>query len=291
MSDSHGAYYVPQSSHWPIVSSIALFCLFGGTAMWLNDYAAYPYVLGLAVALVLYFMFGWFGEVIRESETGKYNHQVDVSFRWSMGWFIFSEVMFFAAFFGALFYARMYAGPWLGGEGKGFATNEFLWPEFAYTWPMLSFPEGSFYSAPSGIIGAWGLPAINTLILLTSGATITFAHWALVKNKRSPLVWWLAATVALGVLFIFLQGEEYIHAYQDLGLTLNSGIYGATFFLLTGFHGFHVSMGALMIFIIMLRAIRGHFTPENHFAFEAVAWYWHFVDVVWLFLFIFVYWL
>lgn len=291
MSDSHGTYYIPESSHWPIVSSIGLFCLFAGTAMMLNGYGAANYVLGIGIILFLYFMFGWFGQVIRESETGMYNHQVDVSFRWSMGWFIFSEVMFFAAFFGALFYARMYAGPWLAGEGAGHATHQFLWPEFSYTWPLMTFPDGAYYSEPKNVIGAWGLPAINTLILLTSGATITFAHWALKKNNRKGLIWWLAATVALGVLFVVLQGEEYIHAYQDLGLTLNSGIYGATFFMLTGFHGFHVSMGALMIFIVLLRSIKGHFTPENHFAFEAVAWYWHFVDVVWLFLFVFVYWL
>lgn len=291
MSDSHGAYYIPGPSHWPLTASIALFSLFAGSAMLLNDYGASAYVLGFGVLVFLYFMFGWFGQVIRESEAGKYNRQVDISFRWSMGWFIFSEVMFFAAFFGALFYARMYSGPWLGGEGKGFASNEFLWSEFVYSWPMLQLPDAAYFTPASDVIGAWGLPAINTLILLTSGATITFAHWALVKNNRKGLVWWLAATVALGALFVGLQAEEYIHAYQELGLTLNSGIYGATFFMLTGFHGFHVSMGALMIFIVMLRAIKGHFTPENHFAFEAVAWYWHFVDVVWLFLFIFVYWL
>lgn len=291
MSDSHSAYYVPEPSHWPVTASISLFSLFAGFAMLLNDYAAANYVIGFGFLVFLYFMFGWFGQVIRESETGKYNQQVDISFRWSMGWFIFSEVMFFAAFFGALFYARMYAGPWLAGEGKGFATHEFLWPEFTYTWPLLSFPDGAYYSEPSSIIGAWGIPAINTLILLSSGATITFAHWALKKNNRMGLIWWLAATVALGALFIVLQGYEYIHAYHELGLTLNSGIYGTTFFMLTGFHGFHVSMGALMILIILLRSIKGHFTADHHFAFEAVAWYWHFVDVVWLFLFVFVYWL
>jgi len=291
MSDSHSEYYLPDPSHWPIVATIALFSLFFGFAMLLNDYSASGLVIAFGFLVFLYFMFGWFGQVIRESESGKYNSQVDISFRWSMGWFIFSEVMFFAAFFGALFYARMYAGPWLGGEGKGFATNEFLWPEFTYTWPLLNFPDGSYYSEPSAIIGAWGLPAINTLILLSSGATITFAHWALKQNNRTGLVWWLAATVALGSLFVALQGIEYVHAYHELGLTLNSGIYGTTFFMLTGFHGFHVTMGALMIFIILLRSIKGHFTPEHHFAFEAVAWYWHFVDVVWLFLFVFVYWL
>lgn len=291
MSDTHSAYYVPEPSRWPITATIALFCLFGGSAMWLSGFAAYPYVVGIGIVVFLYFMFGWFGQVIHESEGGNYNRQVDFSFRWSMAWFIFSEVMFFAAFFGALLYARQFAGPWLGGEGDGFITHKFLWPDFSFSWPLMQFPNGAYYSEPSSVMSAWGLPAINTLILLTSGVTITFAHWALVKNNRKALIWWLAATVALGALFVGLQAEEYIHAYHELGLTLNSGIYGATFFMLTGFHGFHVTMGALMIFVVLCRAIKGHFTPEHHFAFEAVAWYWHFVDVVWLFLFIFVYWL
>lgn len=214
-----------------------------------------------------------------------------------MAWFIFSEVMFFAAFFGALFYARVYSVPWLGGEGAGAATNEFLWPAFENVWPLLATPDmtvdglASKFTEIKDVIPAFDIPAINTIILLSSGATVTFAHWALKKNRRAGLCWWLFATVFLGFLFVILQAGEYVHAYNDLGLTLNSGIYGSTFFLLTGFHGFHVTMGATMLTVILLRSVSGHFTRENHFAFEAVAWYWHFVDVVWLGLFIFVYWL
>jgi cytochrome c oxidase subunit 3 len=141
------------------------------------------------------------------------------------------------------------------------------------------------------VIPAWGLPALNTAILLTSGGTVTWAHWGLKVNKRAHLIVGLALTVALGALFVYLQAGEYHHAYTELGLTLNSGIYGATFFLLTGFHGFHVTLGTIMLAVILFRAMRGHFTEEHHFAFEAVAWYWHFVDVVWIGLFIFVYWL
>ena len=225
-------------------------------------------------------LFGWFGSVIRESEGGLFNQQVGKSFRLAMSWFIFSEVMFFAIFFGALFYARVLSVPWLS-EGD---TMNMLWPGYAGGWPT-SGPGGK----PFETIGAWGIPAINTLILLSSGVTLTWAHWGLLKNKRSQLVLGLFLSVALGITFIALQALEYHHAYTELGLTLGAGIYGATFFMLTGFHGFHVTLGTLMLIVILLRSIKGHFTPESHFGFEGVAWYWHFVDVVWQLLFIFVY--
>jgi cytochrome c oxidase subunit 3 len=205
-----------------------------------------------------------------------------------MSWFIFSEVMFFAAFFGALFYARVYSLPWLGGAGSGALTNELLWPTFEFAWPSAGPDQlgGEFQAMP-----AWGIPAINTAILLTSGVTVTWAHHALRANHRGQLILGLFLTVALGLPFVGLQAFEYYEAYHHLNLKLSSGIYGSTFFMLTGFHGFHVTMGAIMLIVILLRSIKGHFDPDNHFAFEAVAWYWHFVDVVWLGLFIFVYWL
>jgi cytochrome c oxidase subunit 3 len=243
-------------------------------------------MVGAVILIVM--MFGWFGTVISESESGLYNEQVDHSFRWGMSWFIFSEVMFFAAFFGALFYARQYAVPWLGGEEGKLMTNELLWPNFTSAWPT---------NGPGAVGGtfepmnAWGLPAINTVILLSSGVTVTWAHWALKEGHRKQLIQGLLATVALGFLFVILQAVEYHHAYSEMNLTLGSGIYGSTFFMLTGFHGFHVTLGAIILTVILLRSLRGHFTPERHFAFEAAAWYWHFVDVVWLGLFIFVYWL
>ncbi len=298
MSDSsRDAYFIPEPSNWPLVGSLALFIAFCGGAVALNGAAVGKYLLWLGLAAVVYLFFGWFKDVIAESLKGLYNRQVDVSFRWGMAWFILSEVMFFAAFFGALFYARVYSVPWLGGEGSGAATNEFLWPAFDNVWPLLTTPdmtaEGltSRFTEIKEVIPAFGIPALNTLILLSSGATVTFAHWALKKNQRSGLCWWLFATVALGFIFVGLQAYEYVHAYRDLGLTLNSGIYGSTFFMLTGFHGLHVTLGAVMLTVILVRSLRGHFTSDNHFAFEAVAWYWHFVDVVWLGLFIFVYWL
>ncbi|MBK6658548.1 MAG: cytochrome c oxidase subunit 3 [Proteobacteria bacterium] len=287
----HADYYVPEPSRWPITATISIFTMFVGGATALNGHSIGPTILGAGFLMFVYMLFGWFGAVIGESESGKYNEQVDVSFRMGMGWFIFSEVMFFAAFFGALYYARMYSVPWLGGEGAKAATNHFLWPQFAAAWPLFNPPSNYGFSHFKETIGAWGVPFTNTLILLSSGATVTWAHWGLQKGNRGQLILGLAATVALGAIFVYLQSEEYGHAYHALGLTLNSGIYGATFFMLTGFHGFHVTMGTIMLAVILARSIKGHFTPKHHFAFEAVAWYWHFVDVVWIGLFIFVYWL
>jgi cytochrome c oxidase subunit 3 len=291
MSQSNSGYYLPEPSHWPITGSIGLFSIFVGAAVALNGGSIGLMVMGFGLAVLLYMLFGWFGTVIGESVRGTYNRQVDTSFRWGMFWFIFSEVMFFAAFFGALFYARVLSVEWLGGAGKHVATHEFLWPQFVADWPMSVMPDPSKWSVYEEIIPAFGVPFLNTIILLSSGGTVTFAHWALKKGNRSALCWWLFATMALGFLFVGLQAMEYVHAYHELGLTLNSGIYGTTFFMLTGFHGLHVTIGATMLTVIWLRSLSGHFTPDNHFAFEAVAWYWHFVDVVWLFLFVFVYWL
>ncbi len=283
---AEGAYYVPHSTRWPFIGSVGMATMLASTAMWLNGAGAAKWTALVGVAIIIYMLFGWFGEVIRESESGIYNEQVDSSFRLGMSWFIFSEIMFFACFFGALFYARALVAPWLGGEGSGAVTNEYLWPGYVATWPT---------NGPAGVGGdfqtieTFGVPFLNTLILLLSGVTITLAHHALRAGQRRALVGWLAATVALGALFMFFQVEEYIEAYTELGLTLGSGIYGSTFFMLTGFHGLHVTLGAIMLFVIMIRCARGHFKPESHFGFEAVAWYWHFVDVVWLGLFIFVY--
>jgi len=290
MSDTQNSYYLPEPSHWPITGSIGLFLFFIGAAIWLNGSSAGPLVLFGGFAVFVYMLFGWFGTVIRESEAGKYNDQVDDSFRMGMIWFIFSEVMFFACFFGALFYARMLSVPWLSGEGVGFMTNQILWPDFVAEWPKNVMPDPDSFAVYTDVVPAWGVPAINTIILLASGVTITLAHWALKEHKRRALSGWLLATVILGFIFVVMQAEEYIHAYQELNLTLESGIYGTTFFMLTGFHGLHVTLGAIMLTVVWARTLKGHFTEERHFAFEAVAWYWHFVDVVWLLLFVTVYW-
>lgn len=288
MSSTADSYYIPHGSYWPIIGSIGLTTMLVGFAMFLNQAENGSYIMLGGLAITLFMIIGWFRTVINESESGIYNPQVDLSFRWGMFWFIVSEVMFFVTFFGALFYARQLSVPWLGGEGAKLATNEFLWQGFETAWPT---------NGPGSVGGeyepmaAWGLPALNTLILLSSGATLTVAHHALKVGNRSRLMLGLTATVLLGALFMFFQAVEYKEAYAHLNLTLGSGIYGSTFFMLTGFHGLHVTIGAIMLAVMLFRSMKGHFTPENHFAFEAAAWYWHFVDVVWLILFIFVYWM
>jgi len=241
--------------------------------------------------LLTIMFFCWFGTVIGENQHGMYNMTVDRSFRMGMMWFIFSEVMFFGAFFGALFYARTLSVPWIGGEGVKIFNKIFLWQNYDAAWPT----NGPAHLGPRAdgsfeVIPAFGVPALNTAILLTSGVTITIAHHALKAGNRGILKVFLALTFLLGFLFVSLQAHEYGEAYMHKGLTLGTGIYGSTFFMLTGFHGMHVTIGAIMLTIIWLRTMKGHFTPTRHFGFEAVAWYWHFVDVVWLGLFVFVYW-
>jgi cytochrome c oxidase subunit III len=279
-------YFVPAPSAWPFALTFGLFATIIGVWGYLEDkhIGMIPIYLGSAIALVIIFL--WIRGVARESEGGAYNAQVDRTYRWGMSWFIFSEVMFFGAFFGALFYARGLSIPWLAGEGSKLATNLALWPGFEALWPTNGpgHVGGAFETIP-----AWGVPFLNTILLLTSGGTITMAHHALKSAKRGACIVWMFATVGLGAAFLYFQATEYIHAYTALNLTLGSGIYGSTFFMLTGFHGMHVTLGTIMLAIITLRLMLGHFKPESHFGFEGVAWYWHFVDVVWIGLFIFVY--
>ena len=288
---SSDKYYVPHESPWPIYGSATLFVLMFGLCGWLNEWYG-PWIFAIGAVMLIGLFVGWFGVVIDEHQKGIYNLQVDQSFRLGMMWFIISEVMFFAAFFGALFYARNLSVPWAGGEGVKIFNNLLLW-QGAYDagWPtngpqaLGPRDDGSFETIP-----AFGLPAINTAILLLSGVTLTIAHHALQEGNRRILNIFLAVTFLLGFTFLGLQMWEYSHAYQELGLQLSTGIYGSTFFMLTGFHGLHVTLGAIMLLVIWLRTMKGHFTPQRHFGFEAVAWYWHFVDVVWLGLFVFVYW-
>ncbi len=292
MSDTPAtAYYLPEPSPWPLLASITLALMFVGAAVMLNGSPLGTFLMGAGFALFLLVLYGWFGTVVRESLAGLYNRRVDISFRWGMVWFIVSEVMFFAGFFGALFYARLLSVPWLGGAGTGWLTNTVLWPEYTAQWPALQLPDATHFTLAEHTVGAWGVPAINTIILLSSGLTITLAHWALKRGEHRGLVGWLLATWVLGLLFVVLQAGEYGHAYTELNFTMNSGIYGTVFYMLTGFHGLHVTIGSIMLIVIWLRAVRGDFNPRSHFAFEAVAWYWHFVDVVWLLLFVLVYWL
>lgn len=291
-NQNHKGYYLPEPSRWPIVGSIGLFCIMFGAANWLHGVSWGPHLFALGIGIIIFMMFGWFGTVIRENQTGLLDDpQVDRSFRWGMCWFIFSEVMFFGAFFGALFYARNFSVPWLGGEGTGALTHVLLWPNFNPTWPVLGNPDQAKFIAPHSVMETWGLPALNTLILLTSGVTITIAHWGLLKHRHVQAIVAQGLTVLLGICFLTMQAHEYTIAYLEKGLTLGSGIYGTTFFMLTGFHALHVTLGTIMLIVIFFRMLRHHFDGHGHFAFEAVSWYWHFVDVVWLLLFVFVYWM
>ena len=289
--DSHQqSYYVPAQSHWPIVAASGLFLLMLGTGNMINNPdSALKWLSLVGLLIIVAMFFGWFSTVIQESMDGLYDKQMDRSFRWGMGWFIFSEVMFFAAFFGALFYVRQFAIPWLAGEGSNAMTHSLLWPEFVAQWPLMNTPDAQNTPGPEQIINPWHLPLVNTILLISSSVTLTFAHHALQKDKRPAVTLWLAITVLLGICFIIIQAEEYIEAYTLLGLTLESGIYGGTFFILTGFHCLHVTIGTIILLVILVRIIKGHFDAKHHFGFEAAAWYWHFVDVVWLGLFLFVY--
>ena len=288
----HGAqpyYFVPAPSRFPVLTSLGLLLVIFGAGQWINSHAWGAYVLLAGFALVVFILQQWFRTAIGESEGGLYSDRIDVSFRWSMSWFIFSEVMFFGAFFGALFWTRVHALPSLGS-----LENAVLWPDFKAVWPSSGV---GITGSPAGIVepfttmGPWPIPTVNTLLLLSSGVTLTIAHHALIAGHRVKTIGFMWLTVLLGITFLGFQGYEYAHAYSELNLKLSSGAYGSTFYMLTGFHGFHVFIGMLMLLFITIRLMRGHFTPQRHFGFEGAAWYWHFVDVVWLGLYIVVYWL
>ena len=291
-STAHGTtpyYFVPGPSRHPAMAALGLFFVILGAGQWINGAEWGMYSLYFGLAWWLFVLYQWFGDAISESVNGQYSHRIDMSFRWSMSWFIFSEVMFFGAFFTALWWARAHSVPALGS-----LDNALLWPDFKAVWPSLAVGATA---SPAGTVeafttmGPWPLPTINTALLLTSGVTLTIAHHALLVNNRSKTIGFMWATVLLGVVFLLVQGYEYHHAYNDLNLKLTSGVFGSTFFMLTGFHGFHVFVGMLMLLFITLRLQKGHFSADNHFGFEGAAWYWHFVDVVWLGLYVLVYWL
>jgi len=291
-SATHGAsphYFVPGPSRHPVMAAIGLFFVILGASQWINGAGWGAWCLALGMAVWLGTLFQWFSDAIAESESGLYGHRIDLSFRWSMSWFIFSEVMFFGAFFTALWWARAHSVPALGS-----LDNALLWPDFKAVWPSLA--EG-VTASPARIIEPFEtmtpfwLPTINTALLLSSGVTLTIAHHSLLENHRGRTLAFMWLTVLLGITFLTVQGYEYFHAYSELNLKLTSGVYGSTFYMLTGFHGFHVLIGMLMLLAITLRLQKGHFTANKHFGFEGAAWYWHFVDVVWLGLYILVYWL
>lgn len=293
-------YFIADPSFWPIIGSMGLFSTVFGFVQILHGGLIGPFLLLLGIALLIVTMAGWFNRVINESLQGLHSEQMDRTYRWGMFWFIVSEISLFSIFFIALFYTRLFTVPELGAAPftfakdlmlyKGSATHQYLWPNFKAIWPLLTNPNPELYPGPKSVMYTWGIPAINTALLLSSAATVTWAHWGLKKGDRRQLFIGLIATIILGLIFEGFQVHEYIIAHTELGLTLYSGIYGTTFYTLTGLHAMHVCVGLIILMVILLRCLKGHFLPEHHFAFEAASWYWHFVDVVWLFLFVFVYW-
>jgi cytochrome c oxidase subunit 3 len=298
-------YYVPESSKLPVFATVGLGCFILGLANTLVHHklgtGGMSWLMPVGFAFFIFVLWQWFAATIRENMAGLNSPQLKRSYVMGMQWFIFSEVMFFFAFFFALAYVRLLAVPWLGGEGDKGLANE-IWSGFQASWPLMTTPSQALATAggqqistgafqgPQEVVAWSGIPLLNTALLVASSVTVHFAHTALKAGKRSALTLWLMITLALGFIFVGFQAYEYYHAYTELGLTLASGIYGSTFFLLTGFHGFHVCLGAVMLTVMFFRATtKGHFTPDDHFGFEAASWYWHFVDVVWICLFLFVY--
>ncbi|NOX49834.1 MAG: cytochrome c oxidase subunit 3 [Gammaproteobacteria bacterium] len=299
-AEDSSVYYIPDSGWYPIALAVGLIITMMGLGSYLNAMSAgesnslTQTVIGFGIVSVV--LYCWFTKVIAENQQGLVNSTVKQSYVWGMGWFIFSEVMFFAAFFGALYYVRAFAVPWLGGDGAKSLTGDYLWPDFEAVWPVMNNPGAADFPGPeqnmvAPNISNWlsYLPFWNTVILLSSSVTVHWAHSAIKAQNRSKIIIWLGITVLLGIIFLGLQVEEYVIAYSQMGLTLGSGIYGSTFFLLTGFHGFHVTLGTVILFVQFIRSIKGHFSANDCFGFEAASWYWHFVDVVWVGLFIVVY--
>lgn len=308
---TESSYYVPESSKLPLIAATGMGLMAYGAASWVVSGSNTVFLIGAVVMFCV--MYKWWSTVIDENMQGLANNQLKHSYVLGMLWFIFSEVMFFAAFFGALFYVRAIVNPWLGGDAAfgmfdntptdaAVANNVHLWPGYETQWPVMVTPDQAANGDAAQFVGpdqsmsfpGWDrllqwLPLWNTLVLLSSSFTVHVAHTALKNNNRKKFLQWLGLTVAMGAFFLVLQVEEYVEAYQHMGLTLESGIYGTTFFMLTGFHGAHVTLGTIMLLIAFLRGLKGHFKSDDQFGFEAAAWYWHFVDVVWVGLFIFVY--
>jgi cytochrome c oxidase subunit 3 len=260
----HHDYHLVDPSPWPAVGAVSAFVLALGAIGFMHGMSAWWLIPGLLG--VAYTMIAWWADVIKEAQHGDHTPVVQLHLRYGMILFIASEVMFFVAWFWAFFDASLMAGETIQFDRYTFTGGH---------WP----PEGVEVFDP------WHLPLLNTLILLTSGTTVTWAHHSLLEGDRQGLIWGLALTIILGLVFTMVQIYEYAHAPFSFG----GSIYGATFFMATGFHGFHVVVGTIFLIVCLVRAYRGHFTPQQHFGFEAAAWYWHFVDVVWLFLFFAVY--
>lgn len=291
------------SRKFTILTGIALFVVVSALSDQLATIITGPLIFAAGGLMFASVLWNWFAIAISENIAGLNSPQLKRSYVWGMAWFIFSEVMFFAAFFGALFYVRTLALPWLAGEGEKGESGYLLWEGFEAVWPLMVTPDMAVHGENATVFGpeqsmsykdaaslwTW-LPFWNTVILLCSSVTVHFAHSAILKGLRTAFNKWLGVTIVLAIVFLCLQVYEYYEAYAHMGLTLQSGIYGTTFFMLTGFHGLHVFLGTFMLAVMWFRSVlKGHFKTDDHFGFEAASWYWHFVDVVWVGLFFAVY--
>jgi len=273
-------YHLVNPSPWPLVGSVAALVWALGLVVWWKGLFGLPagtwWLFAIGMLGLLYTMFGWFSDVIREAHQGDHTPVVSIGLRYGMILFIVSEIMFFVAWFWIFFEMALFP------DARTLSSIDEVRTAWE-TWP------------PMGVetLDPWHLPLINTLILLTSGTTVTWAHHALQTNDRKGAKIALGLTIALGVMFTAIQAYEYAHIlHADMFFNddaFNSGLYGSAFFMATGFHGFHVLVGTIFLIVCLARLLAGHFTPQKHFGFEAAAWYWHFVDVVWLFLFAFIY--
>ena len=280
----HHDYHILPPSPWPLVASIAATIMMIGAVMWMKGLFGLPagtnWVFFSGLAGVLFSMFGWWADVIKESRQGDHTPVVSLGLRYGMVLFIASEIMFFAGFF------------WIFFEMAIFNEARTLIPEFG-NWTDTAAAWSTWPPRGVEVLDAWQLPLLNTVILLLSGTTVTWAHHALQVGDRNAAKIGLAITIALGALFTAVQAYEYYHIlHENLFFNeeaLNSTLYGSIFFMATGFHGFHVLVGTIFLTVCLIRLMVGQMSAEKHFGFEAAAWYWHFVDVVWLFLFAFVY--
>ena len=265
-------YHILDPDPWPLIGSMSALVLFSGAVMWMHDNAYGWAVALLGLAGVLVTMFNWWGNTIKEAHEGHHTPVVSLHLRYGMILFIASEVMFFVAWFWAFFASSLFPAPL---EMVNGTVQPIADAATAAQWPMKGIE----------VLNPFAFPLLNTLILLCSGTTVTWAHHSLIHGNRDGLKLGLLLTILLGLLFTSIQAYEYIHA----PFAFKGNIYGATFFMATGFHGFHVIVGTIFLTICYIRAVKGDFTPRQHFGFEAAAWYWHFVDVVWLFLFVSIY--
>lgn len=291
MEHSNTHYYVPEHSKLPFLGALGLFLLGYGTLNLLHS-SMIGTVLFMAGAIILAgVLFAWFREVINEQMAGLYNEQISHSFQWGMIWFFVTEIFLFGIFMAALFYARVISVPGLAGIGNSqdFLTHIMFWPNFKDVWPLLTNPNPVAYPGSTGTVDPWHVPLLNTIVMLLSAVSVTFAYRFLKRSNRTGAVIGLSVTIVLGLIFVFMQAQEFLLAHNEYGLKLSSGIYGSTFFMLVGLHTAHVIVGLLMLAVMLLRTIKGHFNAKDNFGFKATLWFWQFITVIWLITFVFVY--